>query len=112
MRLQNETQSVAGPPTQPQTRRELQKLLPTLSSEVDSMDLFLNLFECQMSLLDLDEDPRVPYLIGSLSSEVTSLISHETEKKCKIITLCFKKASLELAQIWTCDRNSNLIISI
>ncbi|GFX49429.1 uncharacterized protein TNCV_3342071 [Trichonephila clavipes] len=39
------------------------------------MDLFLTLFERQMKLLDLGENPRVPYLIGALPSDVTSLIA-------------------------------------
>ncbi|GFS69884.1 transposon Tf2-8 polyprotein [Trichonephila clavipes] len=39
------------------------------------MDLFLTLFERQMKLLDLGEDLWVPYLIGALPSDVTSLIA-------------------------------------
>ncbi|GFU54735.1 SCAN box domain-containing protein [Trichonephila clavipes] len=39
------------------------------------MDLFLTLFERQMKLLDLGEDLWVPYLIGALPNDVTSLIA-------------------------------------
>ncbi|GFS55149.1 hypothetical protein TNCV_4799041 [Trichonephila clavipes] len=39
------------------------------------MGLFLTLFERQMKLLDLGEDLWVPYLIGALPSDVTSLIA-------------------------------------
>ncbi|GFV26265.1 uncharacterized protein TNCV_1405611 [Trichonephila clavipes] len=46
------------------------------------MDLFLTLFERQMKLLDLGKDLRVPYLIGALPIDVTSLISREPEEKC------------------------------
>ncbi|GFW51334.1 uncharacterized protein TNCV_3254631 [Trichonephila clavipes] len=47
------------------------------------MDLFLTLFERQMKLLDLGEDLWVPYLIGALPSDVTSLIAREPEEKCR-----------------------------
>ncbi|GFX95519.1 uncharacterized protein TNCV_4825341 [Trichonephila clavipes] len=47
------------------------------------MDLFLTLFERQMKLLDLGEDLWVPYLIGTLPSDVTSLIAREPEEKCR-----------------------------
>ncbi|GFY12521.1 uncharacterized protein TNCV_2447121 [Trichonephila clavipes] len=47
------------------------------------MDLFLTLFERQIKLLDLGEDLWVPYLIGALSSYVTSLIARELEEKCR-----------------------------
>ncbi|GFS48909.1 uncharacterized protein TNCV_3668391 [Trichonephila clavipes] len=39
------------------------------------MDLFLTLFERQIKLLDLGENLWVPYLIGTLRSDVTSLIA-------------------------------------
>ncbi|GFV01599.1 uncharacterized protein TNCV_2961921 [Trichonephila clavipes] len=83
IRLKNETQRVVGPQTLPQTKIELKKLLPTFNPEVDNMDLFLTLFERQMKLLDFGEDLWVPYLIGALSSDVTSLIAREPEEKCK-----------------------------
>ncbi|GFS77947.1 uncharacterized protein TNCV_2028171 [Trichonephila clavipes] len=82
IRLQNETQRVVGPQTLPQTKIELKQLLPTFSPEVDNMDLFLTLFERQLKLLDLGEDLWVPYLIGALPSDVTSLIARELEEKC------------------------------
>ncbi|GFW19855.1 uncharacterized protein TNCV_3561581 [Trichonephila clavipes] len=82
-RLQNETQRVVGLQTLPQTKIELKKLLPTLNPEVDNMDLFLTLFERQMKLLDLGEDLWVPYLIGALPNDVTSLIAREPERKCR-----------------------------
>ncbi|GFX46349.1 uncharacterized protein TNCV_238111 [Trichonephila clavipes] len=63
IRLQNESQRVVGPQTLPQTKIELKKLLSTFNPEVDNMDLFLTLFERQMKLLDLGEDPWVPYLL-------------------------------------------------
>ncbi|GFT56009.1 uncharacterized protein TNCV_3116951 [Trichonephila clavipes] len=44
------------------------------------MDLFLTLFERQMKLLDLGKDLWVPYLIGALPSEITSLIAREPEE--------------------------------
>ncbi|GFT20282.1 uncharacterized protein TNCV_1008951 [Trichonephila clavipes] len=47
------------------------------------MDLFLTFFERQMKLLDLGEDLWVPYLIGALPSDVTSLIVREPEEKCR-----------------------------
>ncbi|GFX68405.1 retrovirus-related Pol polyprotein from transposon 297 [Trichonephila clavipes] len=47
------------------------------------MDLFLTLFERQTKLLDLGEDLWVPYLIGTLPSDVTSLIAREPEEKCR-----------------------------
>ncbi|GFW37181.1 uncharacterized protein TNCV_5020791 [Trichonephila clavipes] len=47
------------------------------------MDLFLSLFERQMKLLDLGEYLWVPYLIGALPSDVTSLIACEPEEKCR-----------------------------
>ncbi|GFU99131.1 uncharacterized protein TNCV_1228451 [Trichonephila clavipes] len=47
------------------------------------MDLFLTLFERQMKLLDIGEDLWVPYLIGALPSDVTSLIAREPEEKCR-----------------------------
>ncbi|GFV04049.1 uncharacterized protein TNCV_916731 [Trichonephila clavipes] len=75
IRLQNETQRVVGPQTLPQTKIEFKKLLPTFNPEVDNMDLFLTLFKRQMKLLDLGEDLWVPYLIGALPSDVTSLIT-------------------------------------
>ncbi|GFU77784.1 uncharacterized protein TNCV_1137921 [Trichonephila clavipes] len=74
IRLQNETQRVVGPQALPQTKIQLKKLLPTFNPEVDNMDLFLTLFERQMKLLDLGENLWVPYLIGALPSDVTSLI--------------------------------------
>ncbi|GFY24527.1 uncharacterized protein TNCV_1015731 [Trichonephila clavipes] len=83
IRLQNQTQRVVGPQTLPQTKIELKKLLPTFNPEVDNMDLFLTLFERQMKLLDLGEDLWVPYLIGALPSDVTSLIASEPEEKCR-----------------------------
>ncbi|GFY18331.1 uncharacterized protein TNCV_2047371 [Trichonephila clavipes] len=81
--LQNKTQRVVGPQTLPQTEIELKKMLPTFNPEVDNMDLFLTLFERQLKLLDLGEDLWVPYLIGALPSDVTSLIAHEPEEKCR-----------------------------
>ncbi|GFU15482.1 uncharacterized protein TNCV_3790141 [Trichonephila clavipes] len=83
IRLKNETQRVVGPQTLPQTKIELKKLLPTFNPEVDNMDLFLTLFKWQMKLLDLGEDLWVPYLIGALPSDVTSLIAREPEEKCR-----------------------------
>ncbi|GFV69283.1 uncharacterized protein TNCV_1937631 [Trichonephila clavipes] len=82
IRLQNETQRVIGPQTLHQTKIESKKLLPTFNPEVDNMDLFLILFKLQMKLLDLGEDLWVPYLIGALPRDVTSLIAREPEKKC------------------------------
>ncbi|GFT37042.1 uncharacterized protein TNCV_175601 [Trichonephila clavipes] len=67
----------------PKQKIELKKLLPTFNPEVDNMDLFLSLFERQMKLLDLGEDLWIPYLIGALLSDVTSLIALEPEKKCR-----------------------------
>ncbi|GFY16472.1 uncharacterized protein TNCV_735011 [Trichonephila clavipes] len=81
--LQNETQRAVGPQTLPLTKIELKKLMPTFNPEVDNMDLFLTLFERQMKLLDLGEDLWVPYLIGALPSDVTSLIAREPEEKCR-----------------------------
>ncbi|GFY11835.1 uncharacterized protein TNCV_4973351 [Trichonephila clavipes] len=81
--MQNETQRAVGPQTLPQTKIELNKLLPTFNPEIDNMDLFLTLFERQMKLLDLGEDLWVPYLIGALPSDVTSLIAREPEEKCR-----------------------------
>ncbi|GFW96979.1 uncharacterized protein TNCV_4801921 [Trichonephila clavipes] len=83
IRLQNETQRVVGRQTLPQTKIELKKLLPTFNPEVDNMDLFLTLFERQMKLLDLGEDLWLPYLIGALPSDVTSLIAREPQEKCR-----------------------------
>ncbi|GFY16455.1 uncharacterized protein TNCV_2350981 [Trichonephila clavipes] len=79
IRLQNETHRVVGPQTLPQTNIELKKLLPSFNPEVDNMDLFLTLFERQMKLLYLGEDVWVPYVIGALPSDVTSLIAREPE---------------------------------
>ncbi|GFT01961.1 uncharacterized protein TNCV_2673001 [Trichonephila clavipes] len=81
--MQKETQRVVSPQTLPQAKIELKKLLPTFHPEVDNMDLFLTLFECQMKLLVLGEDLWVPYLIGALPSDVTFLIAHEFEEKCR-----------------------------
>ncbi|GFU15306.1 uncharacterized protein TNCV_954561 [Trichonephila clavipes] len=67
--------SVVSPQTLRQTKIELKKLLPTFNSEVNNMNLFLTLFGRQMKLLDLGEDLWVPYLIGALPSDVTSLIA-------------------------------------
>ncbi|GFU81052.1 uncharacterized protein TNCV_1117041 [Trichonephila clavipes] len=47
------------------------------------MDLFLALFERQIEVLDLGEDLLVPYLIGALPNDVTSLIAREPEEKCR-----------------------------
>ncbi|GFU10967.1 uncharacterized protein TNCV_2934531 [Trichonephila clavipes] len=47
------------------------------------MDLLLTLFERQMKLLDLGKDLWVPYLIGALPSEITSLIACEPEEKLR-----------------------------
>ncbi|GFS56597.1 uncharacterized protein TNCV_1852701 [Trichonephila clavipes] len=82
IRLQNETQRVVGPQNLPK-KIELKKLLPTFNPEVDNMDLFLTLFKRQRKSLDLGEDLWVPYLIGALPSDVTSLIAREPEEKCK-----------------------------
>ncbi|GFU76714.1 uncharacterized protein TNCV_2648571 [Trichonephila clavipes] len=87
IQLQNETQRVVGPQTLPQTKTELKQLLPTFNHEVDNMDLFLTLFKRQMKLLDLGEDLWVPYLIGALPSDVTSLIAREPEEKCRDYSL-------------------------
>ncbi|GFR15389.1 uncharacterized protein TNCT_462271 [Trichonephila clavata] len=83
IQLQKETQRVVGSQTPPQAKLKLKKLLPTFNSEVDNMDLFLTLFERQMKLLNLGKDLWVPYLIGSLPSDVTSLIAREPEEKCR-----------------------------
>ncbi|GFT65731.1 uncharacterized protein TNCV_1203641 [Trichonephila clavipes] len=83
IRLQNESQRVVGPQTLPQTKIELKKFLPTFNPEVDYMDLFLTLFERLLKLLDLGEDLWAPYLIGALTSDVTSLIAREPEEKCR-----------------------------
>ncbi|GFV23885.1 uncharacterized protein TNCV_272481 [Trichonephila clavipes] len=40
-------------------------------------------FERQMNLLNLGEDLWVPYLIGALPSDVTSLFAREPEEKCR-----------------------------
>ncbi|GFY18123.1 uncharacterized protein TNCV_2045321 [Trichonephila clavipes] len=85
--LQNETQRVVGPQTLPQTKIELKKMLPTFNPEVDNMDLLSTSTTSndkrQLKLLDLGEDLWVPYLIGALPSDVTSLIAHEPEEKCR-----------------------------
>ncbi|GFS71469.1 uncharacterized protein TNCV_5051701 [Trichonephila clavipes] len=47
------------------------------------MDLFLTLFERQIKLLDLGKDLWVPYLIGALPSDATSLIARESQDKCR-----------------------------
>ncbi|GFV52125.1 uncharacterized protein TNCV_5070461 [Trichonephila clavipes] len=36
-----------------------------------------------MKLLDLGEDVWVPYLIGALPGDLTSLIAREPEEKCR-----------------------------
>ncbi|GFU93017.1 uncharacterized protein TNCV_3028201 [Trichonephila clavipes] len=45
------------------------------------MDMLLTLFEQQMKLLNLGEDLWVPYLIGALPSDVTSLIAPNVRRK-------------------------------
>ncbi|GFV47527.1 hypothetical protein TNCV_904881 [Trichonephila clavipes] len=47
------------------------------------MDLFHTLFQHQMKLLNPDEDLWIPYLIGALPRDVTSLNVREPEKKCR-----------------------------
>ncbi|GFV39204.1 uncharacterized protein TNCV_1157891 [Trichonephila clavipes] len=47
------------------------------------MDLFLTLFERQMKLMNLGEDMWVPYFIGALPSDVTSLFAREPEENCR-----------------------------
>ncbi|GFX57030.1 uncharacterized protein TNCV_3701951 [Trichonephila clavipes] len=83
IRLQNETQRVVGPQTLPQTKIELKKLLPTFNPEVDNMDLFLTLFKRQMKLLNFGEHLWVPYLIGALPGDVTSLIARKPKEKLR-----------------------------
>ncbi|GFW92231.1 uncharacterized protein TNCV_3541171 [Trichonephila clavipes] len=114
IRLQNETQRVVGPQILPQTKIELKKLLPTFNPEVDNMDLFLTLFERQMKLLDLGLDLWVPYLIGALPSDVTSLIAREPEEKCRdyshirgILLQRFKLTAEKLRELFSRHRKSS-----
>ncbi|GFV48429.1 uncharacterized protein TNCV_3026991 [Trichonephila clavipes] len=48
-----------------------------------SLEAHLQHIERQMKLLDPGEDLWVPYLIGALPSDVTSLIAREPEEKCR-----------------------------
>ncbi|GFT70758.1 uncharacterized protein TNCV_2490961 [Trichonephila clavipes] len=111
IRLQNEAQRVVGPQTLTQTKIELKKLLPTFNPEVDNMDLFLPLFERQMKLLDLGEYLWVPYLIGDLPSDVTSLIFREPEEKCRdyshirgMLLQQFKLTAEIFRELFSCHR--------
>ncbi|GFV37818.1 uncharacterized protein TNCV_4409771 [Trichonephila clavipes] len=77
------------------------------------MDLFLTLFERQMKLLDLGEDLWVPYLIGALPSEVTSLIDREPEEKCRdyfhirgMFLQRFKLTAEKIRELFLRHRNS------
>ncbi|GFT53111.1 uncharacterized protein TNCV_4232431 [Trichonephila clavipes] len=77
------------------------------------MDLFLTLFERQMKLLDLGEDLWVPYLIGALPSEVTSLIVREPEEKCRdyshirgMLLLRFKLTAEKFREVFSRHRKS------
>ncbi|GFW39625.1 hypothetical protein TNCV_3187961 [Trichonephila clavipes] len=113
IRLQNETQRVVVPQTLPQTKIELKKLLPTFNLEVDNIDLFLTLFERQMKLLDLGEDLWVPYLIGALPNDVTSLIAREPEEKCRdyshirgMLLERFKLTAEKFRELFLCHRKS------
>ncbi|GFV62466.1 uncharacterized protein TNCV_630451 [Trichonephila clavipes] len=113
IRLQNETQRVVGPQTLPQTKIELIKLLPTFNPEVDNMDLFLTVFKREMKLLDLGEDLWVPYLIGALPSDVTSLIAREPEEKCRdyshirgILLQQFKFTAEKFRELFSRNRKS------
>ncbi|GFT16000.1 uncharacterized protein TNCV_3315591 [Trichonephila clavipes] len=113
IRLQNEIQRVVGPQTLPQTKIELKKLLPTFNPEVDNMDLFLTLSERQMKLLDLGEDLWVPYLIGALPSDVTSLIARDPEEKCRdyshirgMLLQWFKLTAEKFRELFSCHRKT------
>ncbi|GFU33790.1 uncharacterized protein TNCV_2828131 [Trichonephila clavipes] len=113
IRLQNKTQRVVGPHTLPQANIELKKLLPTFNPEVDNMDLFLRLFKRKMKLLDPDEDLWVPYIIGALPSDVTSLIAREPEEKCRdyshirgILLQRFKLTAEKFRELFSLHRRS------
>ncbi|GFW83128.1 uncharacterized protein TNCV_3236761 [Trichonephila clavipes] len=78
------------------------------------MYLFLTLFERQMKLLDLGEDLWIPYLIGALPSDVTSLIAREPEEKCMdyshIRGMLLQRFQLTAEKFWelfSCHRKSS-----
>ncbi|GFW21564.1 uncharacterized protein TNCV_4280811 [Trichonephila clavipes] len=113
IQLQNETQRVVGSQNLPPAKIELKKLLPTFNPEVDNMDLFLTLLERRMKLLELGEDLWVPYLIGALPSDVTSLIARAPEEKCRdcshirgMLLQQFKLTIEKFRELFSCNRKS------
>ena len=84
MKIQLESQNVSQPisiPEPEQPKWELNRILPKYDPKDDDMALFLNLFERQLKFLKVPEIAWIPYLIGSLPSEVGKLIAREPEEE-------------------------------
>ncbi|GFV14672.1 uncharacterized protein TNCV_2586451 [Trichonephila clavipes] len=62
-------------------RLELKKLIPKFNSKEDDMEIFLKLFERQLKYLKVPDSQWDAYLIGTLPSDIVTLIAWESDEK-------------------------------
>ncbi|GBN23181.1 hypothetical protein AVEN_263416-1, partial [Araneus ventricosus] len=58
---------------------EIQKLLPKFKPQGDDIDLFLTLFERQLSFLKISKENFVTFLLSALPGDISKLIGREPE---------------------------------
>lgn len=92
---------------------ELKKLVPNFDPKTTDMSLFLNLFEKQLTFLNVPVSKWVVYLVGLLPTDVAKLIANESaedaqnyEKVKQILLKRFKLSAEKFRQLFVqCRKN-------
>ncbi|XP_035218286.1 uncharacterized protein LOC118191582 [Stegodyphus dumicola] len=66
-----------------QPKFDLSRILPKFNPKEDEIGLYLTMFERQLKFVNIPETDWIPYLIGSLPSEINQLVVRENEEDSK-----------------------------
>ncbi|GBM29989.1 hypothetical protein AVEN_127143-1, partial [Araneus ventricosus] len=66
-----------------QAKFDLSRILPKFNPKEDEIGLYLTMFERQLKFVNIPETNWIPYLIGSLPSEINQMIVKENEEDSK-----------------------------
>ncbi|CAL1286159.1 unnamed protein product [Larinioides sclopetarius] len=66
-----------------QAKLDLSRILPKFNPKEDEIGLYLTMFERQLKFVNIPETNWIPYLIGSLPSEINQMIVKENEEDSK-----------------------------
>ncbi|GFT42205.1 retrovirus-related Pol polyprotein from transposon 297 [Trichonephila clavipes] len=102
MKIQLQMQKLSQAPVTSQQlenpKLELNRTIPRFNSKEDEMGLYLTIFERQAKFLNIPENTRTAYLIGSLPPDIAQLIAREDEEDAQNCEKVDLNDPLELAE--------------